>query len=192
MSSVGGRPWFQAFGAYVGCAGPGVHRSHARRVVTSTKGNAFLPILLLFILLPLIEIALFIAVGGQIGLGATLALIVLSALVGSSILRGQQAQATAMMQGARHIQPGTFLAKGAFRVLAGILLIIPGFLTDTFGLILLIPPLQRAIVRAIGARATVVTTRVWQDGDVVEGEYSVRNPARDPLGPDRRLDDSRH
>lgn len=151
-----------------------------------------MPILVLFILLPLIEIAGFIAVGGQIGLGATLALIVLSALLGSAILRGQQAQAAAMMQGALHVQPGTFLAQGAFRVLAGILLIIPGFLTDLLGLVLLVPPLQRAIVRGIGARATVVTTRVWQEGDVVEGEYSVREPTRQPLDPDRRIDDSRH
>ena len=128
----------------------------------------------------------------QIGVGATLALIVLSALLGSSILRGQQTRAVAMMQGAMNIQPGTFLAQGAFRVLAGILLILPGFLTDTLGLVLLIPPLQRAIVRAIGAKATVVTTRSWQQGDVVEGEFSVREPARDPLGPDRRIDDTRH
>lgn len=151
---------------------------------------------MLFVLLPLTEIALFILIGGQIGVGATLALIALSALLGASILRGQQAQAAAMMQGALRVQPGTFLAQGAFRVLAGLLLILPGFLTDALGLALLVPPLQRAIVRGIGARATVVTTRVWQDGDVVEGEYSVReprgNPARDPLGPDRRIGDSRH
>jgi Protein affecting phage T7 exclusion by the F plasmid len=150
------------------------------------------PVLLLFILMPLIEIALFIAVGGQIGVGATLALIVLSALLGTAILRGQQVRAVAMMTGALKVQPGTFLAEGAFRVLSGILLILPGFLTDTLGLILLIPPLQRAIVRGIGARATVVTTRSWQQGDVVEGEYTVRDPSRDPLGPERRLDDTRH
>jgi len=145
-----------------------------------------LPLLLLFVALPLIEIALFIAIGGQIGVGTTLLLIVLGAMLGVTILRGQQARALAMMQGGLRIDPGTFLAQGAFRVLAGILLILPGFLTDTLGLLLLLPPLQRALVRLIGARATV-TTRVWQD-DVVEGEFSVRDPARDPLDTDHRIE----
>ena len=145
-----------------------------------------MPLLLLFVALPLIEIALFIAIGGQIGVGTTLLLIVLGAMLGVTILRGQQARALAMMQGGLRIDPGTFLAQGAFRVLAGILLILPGFLTDTLGLLLLLPPLQRALVRLIGARATV-TTRVWQD-DVVEGEFSVRDPARDPLDADHRIE----
>ena len=151
-----------------------------------------MPVLLLFIALPLIEIALFIAIGGQIGVGATLALILLSALLGASILRGQQARAIAMMQGGLRIEPGTFLAQGAFRVLAGLLLILPGFLTDALGLVLLIPPLQRAVVRAIGARATVASAHVYTRDDVVEGEFTVREPGREPMGPDRRIDDQRH
>ena len=151
-----------------------------------------MPVLLLFIALPLIEIALFIAIGGQIGVGATLALILLSALLGASILRGQQARAVAMMQGGLRIEPGTFLAQGAFRALAGLLLILPGFLTDALGLVLLIPPLQRAVVRAIGARATVATGHVYRNDDVVEGEFTVREPGRAPLDPDRRIDDQRH
>ncbi|WP_164736616.1 FxsA family protein [Pararhodobacter zhoushanensis] len=151
-----------------------------------------MPILLLFIALPLIEIALFIAIGGQIGVGATLALILLSALLGASILRGQQARAVAMMQGGLRIEPGTFLAQGAFRAFAGLLLILPGFLTDVVGLALLIPALQRAVVRAIGARATVSTAHVYRNDDVVEGEFTVREPGREPLDPDRRIDDQRH
>ena len=148
-----------------------------------------MPILLLFVALPLIEIALFIAIGGQIGVGTTLLLIVLGAMLGVTILRGQQARALAMMQGGLRIDPGSFLAQGAFRVLAGILLILPGFLTDALGLLLLVPPLQRALVRLIGARTTV-TTRVWQD-DIVEGEFTVRDPGRDPLDTDHRIDGPR-
>ncbi|MBN8292151.1 FxsA family protein [Rhodobacter sp. NTK016B] len=150
-----------------------------------------MPALLVFVLMPLIEIALFIAVGGAIGVGATLALIVLSALLGAAVLRGQQARAVAMMQGGLRVQPGTFLAQGAFSVVSGILLILPGFLTDTIGLILLIPPLQRAIVRGIGARTTVVSTTTYRQGDVVDGEFTVHEPRRDPLDPDRRIDDHR-
>ncbi|GAB4268525.1 MAG: FxsA family protein [Pararhodobacter sp.] len=150
-----------------------------------------MPLLLLFILLPLIEIALFIVVGAQIGVGATLALIVLSALLGVSILRGQQARALQMMQGGMRIARGMFLAQGAFRAMAGLLLILPGFLTDMIGLVLLIPPVQRAIVRIIGAGATVATATVWQDDDIVEGEYEVRTPDGDVIHHTRRIDDLR-
>jgi len=149
------------------------------------------PLLLLFVALPLIEIALFIAVGSQIGVLTTLLLIVLGATLGITILRGQQARAVAMMQGGLRVRPGSFLAEGAFRVLAGLLLILPGFLTDSLGLLLLIPPLQRAIVRAIGARATVTTAYARRDGDVVEGEFEVHDPGRDPMSPDHRIDDLR-
>jgi UPF0716 protein FxsA len=149
-----------------------------------------LPLLFLFVALPLIEIALFIAVGGQIGLLPTLGLIVLGAFAGVSILRGQSARAQAMMQGGLRIQPGTFLAEGAFRVLAGLLLIAPGFLTDTLGLLLLIPPLQRVIMRGIAARTTVHSTRVYQDGDIVEGEYEVREPGGG-VHTERWIDDRR-
>ena len=150
------------------------------------------PVLLIFVLLPMVEIALFIAVGGQIGVAATLALILLSAIAGGSILRGQQARIAAVLQGGRRMNPGSFLAEGAFRMTAGILLILPGFLTDAVGLALLVPPLQRAIVRGIGARTTVVTTRTYRQGDVYEGEYSVREPGREPVAPGRRIEDIDH
>ena len=150
-----------------------------------------MPLLLLFVALPLIEIALFIAVGGQIGVGLTLALIILGAFAGVRILRGQHARALAMMQGGLRVQPGTFLAQGAFRVLAGILLILPGFLTDALGLVLLIPFVQRALVVALAARAAVVTTRTWQAGDVVEGEFEVREAPRDPAPTDHRINPPR-
>lgn len=151
-----------------------------------------MPALFIFVLLPLIEIGLFIAVGAQIGVLATLGLIVLSALLGASILRGQQAQAQSMMQGGLRVAPGTFLAQGAFRVLAGLLLLLPGFLTDALGLLLLIPPLQRMIVRALGLRAGVVSATVWRQDDVVEGDYTVRDPAHDPLPATQRLRDDGH
>lgn len=118
-----------------------------------------MPVLLLFVALPLIEIALFILIGSQLGVVTTLAIIILGALLGITILRGQKARAVAMMQGGMRVDAGTFLAQGAFRVVAGLLLILPGFLTDTIGLLLLIPPLQRALIRGISVRATVATGR---------------------------------
>lgn len=144
--------------------------------------------LLAFVLLPLIEIALFIAIGGRIGVLATLALILLSALAGAAILRGQHARLAAVMQGALRVQPGTFLAQGAFRTMSGLLLILPGFLTDALGLVLLLPPLQRAIVRALAPRTTVVAgAAVWRGGEVVEGEF--HETRGEPVDPARRIED---
>lgn len=150
-----------------------------------------MPVLLLFIALPLIEIALFIAIGSQLGVLVTLLLIILSAMLGVTILRGQQARAIALMQSGLRVDAGSFVAQGAFRVLAGILLIIPGFLTDALGLILLIPPVQRFLVRMIGARTTVVSSHTYQQEDIIEGEFDIHEPHRDPAETDHRIDDLR-
>lgn len=147
-----------------------------------------MPLLFVFVILPLIEIALFIAVGAQIGVLATLAAILLSALLGVTVLRGQQDRAARMMRGGLRVAPGTFLAQGAFRVLAGLLLVLPGFLTDALGLVLLLPPVQRAVVRRLAAGATVATATVYRDGDVVEGEFEVREPGQDPVSIHRRIE----
>jgi len=136
-----------------------------------------MPVLLILLLLPLIEIALFIAVGGWLGLWQTLALVVLGALAGVLILRGQQERALRMMQGGvRGISPGTFMAQGAFRMLAGMLLILPGFFSDSVALILLLPPVQRAILRALSANITVTTAHARRNGDIIDGEYEVYEP----------------
>lgn len=150
-----------------------------------------MPVLLLFIALPLIEIALFIAIGSQLGVLTTLAIIVLGALLGVTILRGQQARAVAMMQGGLRVDAGAFMAQGAFRVVGGLLLILPGFLTDAIGVLLLIPFIQRALVRAIAARATVTTAQAYQREDIIEGEFEVRTPRHDPADPNHQIDDFR-
>lgn len=139
-----------------------------------------MPVLLILLLIPLVEIALFIVVGGWLGLWATLALVVLSALAGVLIMRGQHDRARHLMQGGlRQVEPGTFLAQGAFRMFAGILLIAPGFFSDAIALILLVPPVQRMIVRALGKGISVSTVHVHRQGDIVDADYEVYEPHRD-------------
>lgn len=154
-----------------------------------------MPVLFLFVLLPLVEIALFIAVGGRIGLMATLALILLSAVLGVWVLRDQRDRILSVLAREVRVRPLDFLAQGTFRVIAGGLLVLPGFLTDAMGLLLLVPAVQRLILRAFQARGAVVVAARWQQGDVVEGEFQVHDPApapaRSPLGPDRRLEHPR-
>ncbi|WP_209427109.1 FxsA family protein [Pararhodobacter sp. SW119] len=151
-----------------------------------------MPLVLVFLVLPLIEIALFIVIGGRIGLWPTLALIVLGGLSGVLILRANKARASQVMhQGLQGLSPGTFLAQGAFQIVAGILLILPGFLTDAVGLVLLLPPVQRAILRALKTRVKVqevhLQARPHPEGDIIEGEFE----AREEPEPKPRIDDRR-
>lgn len=140
-----------------------------------------MPFALIFLVIPLLEIGLFIVVGNRIGLWPTLMLVVLGVLVGVSVLRGQQDRAIRMAQGGlRNVSPGTFMAQGAFRLLAGMLLIVPGFFTDALGLILLVPAVQRALMRAIAARVQVRTASFHSEGEIIEGEFEIRDPGGNP------------
>ncbi|MFN3953909.1 MAG: FxsA family protein [Pararhodobacter sp.] len=152
-----------------------------------------MPLLLALLLLPLIEIALFIIIGGWLGLWPTLVLVVLGALTGVLILRGQRERAEIMMRGGlRNVSPGTFLAQGAFRLVAALLLILPGFLTDALGLVLLVPPVQRVLVGAIALRVRVETAPGAQQGagrrggpgNIIDGEYTVDR--EEPAAPSGR------
>ena len=117
---------------------------------------------LILIGLPLLEIAGFVIVGSEIGVLWTIALVVLSSILGSILLRIQGFGALTRIR--RELEaghdPGRELAHGAMIMLAGILLLIPGFVSDILGLLLFIPPVrdlvwrflkQRIVVRSFGA-----------------------------------------
>lgn len=98
----------------------------------------------IFIVVPALEIATFIAVGRQIGVLATLALIFLTSMAGLTLLR---IQGLGLLERLRKgIQagesPGAPLVHGALMVIGGLLLIIPGFLTDIVGFLLFIPAVR--------------------------------------------------
>lgn len=109
---------------------------------------------LLFVGVPVAEIALFIYVGGRIGLLATLVVIVLTAVVGSALVARQGAGAIAQVQSAFFEArfPGKELAHGAMIVVAGAFLVTPGFLTDTLGFLLLVPSVRETARRALTNR----------------------------------------
>lgn len=126
---------------------------------------------LLFILAaPFLEIATFIWVGGEIGILPTLAAIVLTAVAGLVILRWQGmgliADSRAMM--ARGEIPARQFAEAMMLAFAGVLLLIPGFLTDAAGFALLIPPVRAALYGLLSRNMVVVSTY---------------RPSRDPGGP---------
>jgi len=131
-----------------------------------------------FITVPLIEIALFIEVGGRIGLWNTVALVVLTAVIGTWLLRAQGLETLRRAQesAARNVFPVAELFDGLCLLVAGLLLLTPGFLTDTLGFLLMIPPLRRIardwlwhiVSRGGGGR-------VWVNGE----EITPRGPAGD-------------
>jgi len=113
-----------------------------------------LPLLLiLFILIPIAELWLIIEIGGAIGVLPTLALLIVDSLVGAALARSQSRAAwerfnLALAEGR---VPGKEIFNGAMIILGGALLLTPGFITDIFGLALLIPP-TRALIRGFLTR----------------------------------------
>lgn len=115
---------------------------------------------LIFIGLPLLEIAMFIVVGRAIGLFPTLGLVIGAAVVGGLLLRHQGLGVIAKMRGS--LDAGTIPGRAMFDVMligvAGILLVLPGFLSDIAALLLLIPPVRDLIFKTLSSRVQVVET----------------------------------
>lgn len=148
-----------------------------------------MPILALFILLPLVEIGLFVTVGAWLTLWPTLLLVAASALLGVSVLRrqGMALEVSAALNTMR--DPARPLADGALTMLAGVLLVVPGFLTSAVGLLLLASPIRRAIITSFGRHmrgATVVMrgatglARRRTDTQTIEGEFHEIEPGKRP------------
>lgn len=112
----------------------------------------FFKLLLLFILVPLAELYLFLTLGKHIGIGPTLAIIILTAFLGAALTRSQGARALSNFR--RATAEGRLPARealdGLLILLAGAVLLTPGFLTDTVGFLLLIPPARAVIRTALG------------------------------------------
>lgn len=119
---------------------------------------------------PLIEIGLFIEIGGWIGLWPTLALVVLTAMIGSWQLRAQGLATLA--RGREQLDRGQLPARELFDgfclVIAGALLLTPGFMTDAIGLALFVPGFRDWLRQYLGRRLKVASeTHVWVDGEEI-------------------------
>jgi UPF0716 protein FxsA len=144
-------------------------------------------LVLLFIIVPILELYVIIQVGGLIGVWPTLALLLLDAILGSLLLRHQGRGAwrrfnEALSQGRF---PGKEVVDGLLIVIGGTLLLAPGFITDIVGLIFLIPP-TRALVRAVLKRFTIGRVAIFGVGG---GPFGGGGPgAAGPRGPSRHYD----
>jgi len=131
-----------------------------------------MPIFFLLLAVPLVEIAAFIVIGGQIGVATTLILILVTAIIGTMLLRRQGLAIVEQIRQELEANriPARQLADGAMIAVAGILLLTPGFVTDGIGFLLFVPAFRFLVWQQIGRRL-----------DVTVGHS--RDPARKPARP---------
>jgi UPF0716 protein FxsA len=134
-----------------------------------------LPLVLLFIAVPIAELAVIIQVGQAIGIWWTIGLLIADSVLGSLLMRAQGRAAWRRFNEA--VQTGRVPARevldGALVIFGGALLLTPGFLTDVLGLILLLPPtralVRRVLVRRLSHRMVASATRPRTPHHDVEG-----------------------
>jgi UPF0716 protein FxsA len=155
-------------------------------------------LLALFVAVPIVEIALFIQVGGWLGLWPTLGIVVLTAVAGTTLVRTQGLGVLDQLRRslAEGRDPMGTIAHGALILVAGVLLLTPGFFTDSVGLALMVPPVRSTLIRWGAARMTVVAAAELRGGtaaggssDTVEADYVV--VSEDPPEADDRREPPR-
>ena len=158
----------------------------------------FLVVLLFIILVPIAELIVTFKVAGVFGWLDTLALLVLISVVGAWLVRRQGL--TMVMRIQRELSSGKVptkpLVDGLLLLVAGVLLLTPGFITDAVGILLLFPP-TRIAVRSLllrryrsrldvyknaGTRGGSMWSRVVITDDVIDTEGRENRPRRDPSG----------
>ena len=130
-----------------------------------------MPFFLLAILsLPLIEIAVLIFVGSNIGVFPTIGLIILTGFLGMLLLRIQGFAVISRIRTEMDSGqiPDKSMADAAMIALAGVFLIIPGFVSDILGILLFLPPVRALIRTAIGKRVTIVRSNSGAQPGVVD------------------------
>ena len=135
-------------------------------------------LLALFVAVPIIEIALFIQVGGLIGLWPTLLIVIVTAILGTTLVRQQGALAMSQLRGSfsELRDPTEPLAHGAMILLSGALLLTPGFFTDAMGFALLIPAIRSVVFKEMRKRIKVQS---FQMGGSVHTSGFERGPFHD-------------
>src|SRR5918997_5805376 len=149
---------------------------------------SIMPILLILLVAAIIELAVLIAVGKAIGVLATIGLLILASLVGVALLRYEGSRTLVAFRDAVRTRrpPHRELIDGMLIAAAGVLIVLPGFVSDVLGLLLLLPP-ARALVRRRMLRSAMRHTPVRfmpssvMEGDgVVEGEVVDEPPTPRP------------
>ena len=137
-------------------------------------------LLIIFVAVPLIEIGLFIQIGGSIGIWPTLLIVLITAFTGTWLVRSQGTQTLVSIQDSfqNMSNPTEPLAHGAMILFAGALLLTPGFFTDASGFLLLFRPVRKSLINSIWKRLKANNfnfspeqTHQPQDSDVLNGTF---------------------
>jgi len=147
----------------------------------------FARLFFLFTTVSLLEIFVLVKVGSFLGAVPTIMLVIVTALIGSALVRSQGLQLVAQLQErlAKGEMPGQQLIEGIMLIITGVLLVTPGFVTDLAGLLLLQPTIRAAIAKTILANVNFSSasmsngfshthssfTKADIDSDVIEGEF---------------------
>lgn len=138
--------------------------------------------LLVFFVLAWIEISLFIQVAHVMGVLLTMLLVVFTSCIGVSLVKNQGMKNFMLMQEklARNESPASEMIKSVSLIIAGFLLLLPGFFTDLLGLLLLLPPVQKHLTLKL-----MPHLRVWRgpgagpdSGYTMDGEFERKNSDR--------------
>ncbi|MEQ5869174.1 FxsA family protein [Sagittula sp. NFXS13] len=132
---------------------------------------------LAFLLVPLIEIGLFIQVGGLIGLWPTLLIVILTAILGTWMVKQQGARAINDLRRSfsQLEDPSQPLAHGAMILISGALLLTPGFFTDAVGFALLAPPVRVAVFGWVRKRVKVSSFQMGPQPTEMHRPHDPRN-----------------
>jgi len=131
---------------------------------------------ILFIVMPIAEIAVLIQVGGAIGAWTTIGIVILTAVIGTAMLR-QQGIATlnkAQLRMQNGEMPAQQMLEGLLLLVGGVLLLTPGFITDFFGFCTLIPISRRFLAAKLSAGA-LANMNVFVGGTQVNGGEGMRS-----------------
>lgn len=156
----------------------------------------WLPLLLIF-LLTYVEISLFIKVSAVLGVLMTLLLVLFTSCVGVSLVRNQGIKTFMQIQQklAMGESPAAEMVKSVSLLLAGFLLLLPGFFTDFLGLLLLLPPIQTSLTLKLLPHLAVYRSGRWDqpkhNGNTFDGEFQRKDENCHPLHPPTDNDDRR-
>jgi len=140
-------------------------------------------LLLLFIAVPIIEIGLFIQVGGILGFWPTMTLVLITAFVGASLVRSQGLQTLLSVQ--TRLQQGELpaqqIVEGVMLAVAGVLLLTPGFMTDIMGMTVLLPAPRAWLAKQLMSKVKV--HNMAGGGFQAHSHFEQGNPfGQDPFG----------
>lgn len=141
--------------------------------------NPTLIFLLLFVGAPLVELYFLIEVGSVIGALPTILVSIFTAVLGGALVRMQGMSVLVRVQEslAREQAPAMEMMEGAVLMVSGLLLLLPGFITDAFGFLMLVPPVRKAFILAVLKRSGTLRPATRTDVEesvqihIIEGDY---------------------